>query len=823
MPALINSISKTYLKLVELLPRQKTVRSNYEQLRAAFDSRPNANTANALQLLIGTISPIEDVFAAMEVEFDADYYLSLYSDVRDSGLDPYFHYIAWGWKENRKPSKFFEPEYYAKINRNLDPRIFPIAHYLRNGRATGIAANPISSKIWFEPFVPDEAAWLGVPAALRQLTTRAVVVIPVYKGYEETLTSVYQALYSREDAEYSVLVVNDNSPDEKLVEKLAELARRQLFEYHDSHVNRGFVQTINFALEHLTADKDVVLLNSDAYVFPGWFQRLIQHADRDENVATVTPLSNNATICSYPTYDHDNCLALEVDPGLLDQLASAANRGLSAETPTGVGFCFYIRRAAIDKIGALDSDAFALGYGEENDFCMRAIHAGFKNVIAGDVFVYHTGSVSFSSAKQENYTRGQHHLERKHPNYSSLVRRHLQADPERILRRNLDAERLAVHFRGAVLVVTHNWSGGIETYIRHYSGKLAHEGKQCIILRVHDRWRATLEVPSDIGVYVPNLGGLDLRKETKFLSDLIERLDPSLVHVNSFAGLDWSSHRRLLKLISGLRYPVTFVGHDFSPVSHNYQLMRPDHLITRAPELADVVSWDIMHNGLENEDVCELAERIASYAEFFESGVCVEVPSQCAFEIYKGVFPKARISIVPHDDHLPETQRAIRRGGDKLRVVVVGAIGPHKGSDVVAALAADAQNRALPIEYHLLGYSDDDSRLKSSGVVIWGRYGAEGEALEMLDEIGPDLFFVPSVWPETYCYTLSIAIKKLIPTVVFDLGAQAERVRGLTWGTCIPLELAANPTRLSDQLLSLAVDEMWENVAQVSGRTAYKL
>ncbi len=70
------------------------------------------------------------------------------------------------------------------------------------------------------------------------------------------------------------------------------------------------------------------------------------------------------------------------------------------ELPTGNGFCMYIRRAAIDAIGAFDEAAFPQGYGEENDFCQRASARGFRHLIAGNVYVRHARSASFGHARR---------------------------------------------------------------------------------------------------------------------------------------------------------------------------------------------------------------------------------------------------------------------------------------------------------------------------------------------------------------------------------------------------------------------------------------
>ena len=83
----------------------------------------------------------------------------------------------------------------------------------------------------------------------------------------------------------------------------------------------------------------------------------------------------------------------------IDKACAEANGQRSIAIPTGVGFCMYIRRACLDEIGLFDAETFGRGYGEENDFCMRAAAAGWRNVLAGDVFVYHEGAVSFSGER----------------------------------------------------------------------------------------------------------------------------------------------------------------------------------------------------------------------------------------------------------------------------------------------------------------------------------------------------------------------------------------------------------------------------------------
>ena len=58
----------------------------------------------------------------------------------------------------------------------------------------------------------------------------------------------------------------------------------------------------------------------------------------------------------------------------------------------------YLRRDCLDAVGVFRDDLFAQGYGEENDFCLRARHLGWRHVAAPGVFVAHRGAQSFGPA-----------------------------------------------------------------------------------------------------------------------------------------------------------------------------------------------------------------------------------------------------------------------------------------------------------------------------------------------------------------------------------------------------------------------------------------
>lgn len=132
---------------------------------------------------------------------------------------------------------------------------------------------------------------------------------------------------------------------------------------------------------------------------------------------------------------------------------------------------------------------------------------------------------------------------------------------------------------------------------------------------------------------------------------------------------------------------------------------------------------------------------------------------------------------------------------------MIGAIGVEKGYDVLLSCARDAASRGLDLEFVLVGKSCDDDRLTATGRVrITGRY-EQHEAVALIRRQQAALAWLPSIWPETWCYTLTEAWQAGLDVLAFDIGAPAERIRRTGRGWVCPLGISA--AALNERLLSL--------------------
>jgi O-antigen biosynthesis protein len=215
-------------------------------------------------------------------------------------------------------------------------------------------------------------------------------------------------------------------------------------------INQGYTQSANDVLMNTHGDW-AVLINSDAVVPPRALLKLIEAGEQFPALGIVGPLSNAASWQTVPTlYGPDGFCVNEIPPYLtvadMDQICEELSTGVVAFVPLVNGFCYAVRRSVIEKIGYFDEARFPIGYGEEDDYCLRAGAAGFLCGIATNAYVYHIKSVSFTSERRKGLAlAGQKWLQKKHTGErvaaaTAMMRRH----PELTRLRELIAERLQV-------------------------------------------------------------------------------------------------------------------------------------------------------------------------------------------------------------------------------------------------------------------------------------------------------------------------------------------------------------------------------------------
>jgi glycosyltransferase involved in cell wall biosynthesis len=298
---------------------------------------------------------------------------------------------------------------------------------------------------------------------------------------------------------------------------------------------------------------------------------------------------------------------------------------------------------------------------------------------------------------------------------------------------------------------------------------------------------------------------------------VLQQLDVQAIEVHSLVGWPSDMFEALPRLARQLGASLKVVLHDYAPLCPQINLMNGADVYCgergekqcRSCLKSKSGPPALIHGPAPFEGGIEIQRWRAAYHRLLSAASEISAPSNDAVRRYRRYFPDLQIKVAPHQEELKAPPRPLAMpytGRGNLRVILIGAIGPHKGSRVLKVCAEDALARRLPLEFIVVGYTNKDPELlELSNVRITGRYDEE-DLFGLLEKQQGHVAFLPSVWPETFSYTLTAAIAAGFPTVIFDLGAPAERLAEVENALVLPLELAARPKELNDRLLTFARD-----------------
>jgi GT2 family glycosyltransferase/glycosyltransferase involved in cell wall biosynthesis len=625
-----------------------------------------------------------------------------------------------------------------------------------------------------------------------QETPKVAIVIPVYRGVVETAKCIDSVLESKNFTSYELLIINDASPEPGIDKLLHSLDAK----YPHVHImrnaeNMGFVRTVNLGME-LYKDCDIVLLNSDTIVANDWLDRLVVQAYASQRVGTVTPFSNNATICNYPDLDGWDSLPNGETVSLLDIAFSTANTGKAIEIPTAVGFCMYIKRNCLKEVGLFDEEAFGKGYGEENDFCLRAVNKGWKHILATDIFVFHKGEVSFSSSAISKKAIALKVIQKRYPSYEKTISSHIALHSAQPYRLAATAARYRLSEKSVVLFITHTLGGGTERHVQELAYAVNLNNTRVLFLRPTNNENGcdiVLEAYCEYDRLKLNLSSQNLA----LLAEVLRAFGIDKVHIHHTIGFNFSVE----DLLTSVSVPYDVTVHDFYPICPRVNLRTPKKGYCGSPTVDDCNACIDMNPKLEGD--VEIVWWRAKFASLLNGADNVYCPSNDTASRIVEHFPAAPIRVVPHENITPPLTRRALTSRKIRRFAILGVLAEHKGLSLIADALAIVKKENLPIEFALIGYS---ARAFPSNKFFTqtGPY-EDAELPALIEEIDPDAILFPAQWPETYSYTLSIAILSGRPVVVSNIGALPERVKDIPNSFIFPYQFSG--LELVDYLLSL--------------------
>lgn len=276
------------------------------------------------------------------------------------------------------------------------------------------------------------------------------IVVPVYNAYDAVKECINSVLEKTKLGDKTKLIlIDDKSPDERIVPLLEDYKKNnpRKIMLIKNEKNLGFVQTVNKGMR--LTNKDVLILNSDTEVTTGWLDKIRKCAYSDEMIATATPLASFASLASVPTIFAKNELPEGYTLDGMGELVEGCSLKLYPEILSAHGFCMYIKRVVLDRVGFFDEETFGKGYGEENDFCFRCFKYGYRHVLCDDTYILHKGAESFGEKQYHNKE-----LEAKHPEIWPKIETWIRRKDIRKIGNNIALKISVGEKRPNILIVT---------------------------------------------------------------------------------------------------------------------------------------------------------------------------------------------------------------------------------------------------------------------------------------------------------------------------------------------------------------------------------
>ena len=629
----------------------------------------------------------------------------------------------------------------------------------------------------------------SVPPLPPPLPEPVVIMVSVYRG-AQYLPAFFQSLLAHTRSPHYLLLIDNGNTDGAISAYLRALAAAH------SHVilvripvNNGYVSAMCEGIKHAPPGH-LVTLNTDIVLPDYWLERLMWPIFRDPDIASTTPFTNAGTVCSFPTIGEDNPLYLGLGVDRIDRIfRCVVPEDANIPVVSGVGFCMGMNRRAVEKTGWFDEAAFGRGYGEENDWCLRAETCGYRNVQVANLFVYHKhGGIYLSEEKKALMANSLGAINARFPAYHNRVMDFLALDPLAPVRACVAFLIAAERACAVDVIIDHALGGGSKITREEISARLAEEGvPHIIVLPGTEGDEITLHLRA------PDLSHAYPDSTWDDLDALLARVRGRRLVINNLG--HWEEPLRLAARIDTL---LTLRGLALDIMIHDFFMLCPSlNLLDDHDRFCHLPAPEVCADCLpRNANITPPAARSFSIEAWrgamgallarADRVLCF---SRSSAELVRRVFPALEnIIISPHFlAHFLGAEPIVAAASPDLTLGVLGNLNVAKGARIVRGLAAAIRRGSSPTRLILLGAlaPETDPGLMGEAVSNIPSYD-HANLRRLLIEAGVNMVFLPSIWPETFSFVAEEVMALGLPLATFDLGAPAERIRLYERGVILP-------------------------------------
>ncbi len=618
------------------------------------------------------------------------------------------------------------------------------------------------------------------------------VIIPVYNAYDAVNECIETVIRNTDLKENRLILIDDKSSDKKIIPLLNKFKNRN----KDKNIivltndnNLGFVGTVNKGMKY--SDNDVLLLNSDTEVPKNWLENMKKCAYSGEKIATVTALSNNATLASIPNGLEKNEIPEGITFEKYAEIVEKCSYCDYPELPTAHGFCMYIKREVLNVVGFFDEDAFGKGYGEENDFSFRCLDYGYRNVLCDNVIVYHKESQSFNKEREKLCQEHEKILNQRYPIYETKLKEWCSNFPIKYIGNNvLYSTKLSE--KKNILILVHDWetsTGGTTLHVKDIVNGLKNDFNFHILSYKDGLYKLySYFDDSECSVNLISIKKLNILPRyndeyKEMLSDIVEALGITVIHIHHMI----NHYFDVVDVIKKYQLSATITLHDFYCICPTINMLYDGTKYCENLENRDCKNCLSLTMKINNNILDDWHN---DWNRLFSCMQNIITPSEDTKRRINKIYKKINIRVIEHGINIKKLDNNIILNSSEFNVAYVGVLSNHKGLRVFDKLIK--KMKSGNVKYHLFGICEDKKLNKNGKNYIYhGKYNRDNIA-NLLKENNINLVCFFQIWPETYSYTVSEVVAAGVPILSYAIGAGAERVKKYNLGWTIDLKSDVN-------------------------------
>ena len=616
----------------------------------------------------------------------------------------------------------------------------------------------------------------SIPEFKTENIDSVTVLIPVYNGIQH-LKNLLPSLIKNTPNSVQIIIIDDCSSDVEVQNYLTNYSQYENIKLIKNESNLGFVKTVNKGMS-LINTKFAVWLNSDTIVPEYWLERLLYPFDGSNKIATTTPFTNSGCTFSFPLFCRDNEVQKSVD--VVDKCFQRVHNFDTSlnETYSGTGFCMAMCIDCWNDIGGLDEKNFGKGYGEENDWCFRALQKGYKHYLVPNLFVQHCHGGSFIAEEKRNLIKN--HLNILKKNYpkimNEIVPEFMKKDPWINYR-----ELLSVLFcnNAPILIIDAKLKpstcSGAYVYRQDLIKNLKSDGHDVLILQYSadnkNEWSLVPESCSnDIEIKLKNFAEIKI---------LFELLPVKNVIVNNFAFL--KNVENTINILCELKkiysFCISYKFHDYLSVCPSFFLLNSEGENCNNPN-ENVCTECLINNKFRTIKRTEITYWRKIWQKFFMVVDEFNFFSEYTYNIVRKYYPivdknfniKEHIVEFSQEDSkyiMPKTKNVIT-------FAFVGNYCHAKGAHYFEALSELYKSVGFKTRFIVIG--KNNYKNKSRKIKYISSYTRQNLG-KILTDNNVHIVIYPSINNETFSYVAQELMLLKVPLVIFNNGAHQERIR----------------------------------------------